>query len=582
MPSINILSEKVANQIAAGEVISRPASCVKEMLENSIDAGAGNIHIKILNAGKKLIEIKDDGTGMDEEDAKKAFLRHATSKIRSIEDLDYIETLGFRGEALASIGSVARVELITKTAEDETGTYLLIEGSKAVKEEKKASNTGTIIRVKDLFFNTPARRKFLKSKYTEETHIIDTVTKEGLAKQGVGITLVMDDKEVIVFPKSSTLKERIKIIQGKEVYDNLVEIGNFTDNIKVHGFIGKPAAAKNSRSAQFLFVNGRAVSSRRLNYAVYEGYSTLLMKGMYPAAFIFIDINPSMVDVNIHPTKSEVKFRNESAVYNTVKTAVFEALSKENLTRSPAAAVPAQGGGYERSEEVRQAVKNFFTGDTAELFDGKKAEVRGENERVSVSSVSRKYLSISALGQIKKTYIVGEDGEGMIIIDQHAAHEKILYEKIMKDIEGAKMKMQDMLIPEVIELSPADKKIVENNTELMQELGFAVEVFGENEYKVSSHPVLIRDKAVGPFIREIIEGIREKGKAQKGELIKDLAATMACRAAIKAGDELNNREIEGLLNEYFDIEEPFSCPHGRPPIVKITFDEMEKMFKRKI
>jgi len=322
MSKINILSEKVANQIAAGEVINRPASCVKEMLENSIDAGASNISITLLNAGKKLIEIKDDGAGMDAEDLERAFLRHATSKINSIEDLNYIETMGFRGEALASIASVARVEAISKTKEEETGNYLFIEGGKTVKKEKTSANTGTIIRVKDLFYNTPARLKFLKSDYTEVTHIIDIVTAIGLSQEGVSIRLQVDDKEALFFPKDAGLDERIRIIYGRETFDALLPLNRYTDSVKITGFAAKPSAARNNRSGQYIFVNKRSISSKRLNYAIYDGYGTLLMKGRYPVALVFVDINPSLVDVNVHPAKAEVKFKDEHAVYNAIKTAI--------------------------------------------------------------------------------------------------------------------------------------------------------------------------------------------------------------------------------------------------------------------
>jgi DNA mismatch repair protein MutL len=578
MPRINILSEKIANQIAAGEVINRPASCVKEMIENALDAGAANISITILNAGKKLIEVKDDGSGMDAVDCERAFLRHATSKIRTIEDLNYIETMGFRGEALASIASVARVEALTKTQEEDTGNYILIEGARITKKEKKAANTGTIIRVRDLFYNTPARLKFLRSDYTEITHIIETVTAIGLSAEGVSFKLQVDDKEALFFPKDADLRERIRIIFGRETYDNLLSIDKYSDSVKVHGFIAKPAAARNNRSGQIIFVNRRVIQSKRLNYAIYDGFGTLLMKGKYPVALVFVDVNPSLVDVNVHPAKSEVKFKDEGIVYNMVKAAIEDALGPAELSVRAGPAAGQEG----LRQAVEESIKEYFVNDTPALFPDRKFEVKKQGAPVEIQSQRRGALYIKAIGQIHKTYIVGEDDENLVVIDQHAAHEKVLYEKIMKEIASGRTGVQEMLIPEIMETTPAEKVTVENNMEIFRKMGFVIELFGEREFKISGHPVIIREKAASPFVREMLSLLSGKGSAAQEEVLRDLAAVTACRAALKAGDELNNAEIEGLLNEYFAIDAPYSCPHGRPPIVKIHFNEIERMFKRKL
>lgn len=578
MPKIHVLSEKVANQIAAGEVINRPASCVKEMLENSLDSGAENISITIQNAGKKLIEIKDDGSGMDAEDLELAFLRHATSKIAAIEDLNYIETMGFRGEALASIASVARVEAISKTAGEDAGNCLIIDGGKTVKKEKKAANTGTTIRVRDLFYNTPARLKFLKSDYTEVTHIIDVVTAIGLSLEGVSIRLTVDGKETLFFPKEARQDERLRIIYGNETFDALLPLNRYTDSVKIFGFIAKPSAARNNRTGQYIFVNKRHIASKRLNYAIYDGYGTLLMKGMYPVALIFVDINPSLVDVNVHPAKAEVKFKEDFAVYNAVKTAVEQALLGAELSIRAEGA----GGAAQARQAVEASVNEFFVNEPHALFTPAAFGVKKDSAPFAVKSEKRSSLYIKALGQVHKTYIVGEDETNLVIIDQHAAHEKVLYEKIIKDVQTGKTRIQEMLIPEVLEVTPSEKVLIENNTEIFAKMGFDIAQFGEREFKISAHPVIIREKACAPFIREIISLLSEKGKAGKEEVLRDVAAMTACRAALKAGDELNNAEIEALLTEYFEIDAPYSCPHGRPPIVKIAFEEIERMFKRKL
>jgi DNA mismatch repair protein MutL len=302
------------------------------------------------------------------------------------------------------------------------------------------------------------------------------------------------------------------------------------------------------------------------------------MKGMYPVALVFVDITPDLVDINVHPAKAEVKFKDEHAVYNAVKTAISEAMSQAELSiraESPKSAADAR-------QAVEDSVKEFFVNETAALFDSRKYEVNKRSAPFEIKSKKRSGLYIKALGQIHKTYIVGEDDGNLVVIDQHAAHEKVLYEKIIKDIETGHVKVQEMLIPEVIEVTPSEKVLIENSIEVFDKMGFEVERFGEREYKISAHPVIIREKAAGPFIREMISLLSEKGKAGREEVLKDIAAMTACRAALKAGDELNNVDLEALLREFFEIDAPYSCPHGRPPIVKIPFDDIERMFKRKL
>ncbi len=579
MGLIKILPDNVINQIAAGEVVVRPASCVKELVENSIDAGAQNITINISAAGKKVIEIKDDGCGMDETDCVNAFLRHATSKINTIDDLNYIETMGFRGEALAAIASVARVDIMTKTENESTGTYLFLEAGKIKKKEKVAINKGTVIKVMDLFFNTPARLKFLKTNYTEELHIIETVLGIGLCHTGISFKLIIDNKEILFFPKDADLKERIRLYFGKEIADNLLEINNLSDNIKIYGYTGKPQISRNDRNTQFLFVNKRVITSKRLNYAIYDGYGTHLMKGKYPVSFILIDINPSLIDVNVHPTKAEVKFKDEGKVFNMIKEAITNSLSYSDLSITNQVEKV-----YDVKKNVEESIKNYFANEQRNfpetLFKTKSFEIK-KQERVEIESKTKEYLFIRVIGQMNKTYIIGEDDENMVIIDQHAAHEKVLYEKIMKEVESGRVRLQELLIPEIIETNQQEKKILENNSEIFKKMGFEIETFGERQFKITTHPVIIRTKAVSFFVREAISLLIEKETVEKEDVLKRLISTLACRAALKAGDELTNQEIEGLLKEYFEIQTPYSCPHGRPAIVKISFYEVEKMFKRK-
>ncbi len=579
MALIKVLPDNIANQIAAGEVIVRPASCVKELVENSIDAGARNITVRVEDAGKKLIEVKDDGCGMAEEDAKTAFLRHATSKIREAKDLFNVTTMGFRGEALAAISSVARVEIITKREEDEMATRLLLEKSSVIKEEKTASNTGTLIRVKDLFYNTPARLKFMKSNHTEESHITDAVISAALSGIEIGFTLFVSGNPVIEIKNGLTLKERITEIYGRETSSALVEISAFTDSVKVHGYCVKPNLARNVRGHQHLFVNNRPVTSRALNYAVVEGYGTLLMKGMYPVTFIYIQLNPASVDVNVHPAKAEVKFKDERFIYNLIKKAVSEAFGAAELSVN-AVGIKNEAEGYK--ESIKNAVSTYMNNEQEALFTPDTSAVRHTQTAAPVMSQKRNFLWMRVLGQINKTYIVGEDSGALVLIDQHAAHEKSLYEKMLKQATEKNMRVQEMLIPEIIEIPANEVPLFEENIPLLENLGFTADLFGPRQIRITSAPVLLRGRAAAPLVREILGLISEKGGANKEEALKAIISMMACRAAVKAGDELSEQEIDGLLNDYFESDAPYSCPHGRPAIIKISFEELEKMFKRKL
>jgi DNA mismatch repair protein MutL len=584
MGKIELLSDNVINQIAAGEVIARPASCVKELLENSVDSGAKNIEISVEKAGKKLIQVKDDGCGMDAADLKKAFLRHATSKIRSLNDLNYIETMGFRGEALASIASVARVEAVSRNDGSETGNFISLEAGRITDETIKASNHGTVISVKELFFNTPARLKFLKSDSTEESNIMETVISAGFAHDDISFRLLCGGRETFFFHTGASLKERIRIIYGADVAASLVEISSFTDNVKITGFVSKPSVTRSTRSGQHLFVNLRNVQSRSLPYAVYEGFGTLLMKGRYPYSFVFVDINPSLVDVNVHPAKSEVKFRDERFVFNCIKSAVENGLKMTELTPA-ASAGDASGEGYKNFGVLLPAAGaegDFVSESTGELFSSPNIGVKEGDRVFEVKSSTRNYLWLNVLGQLHETYIVGEDDNNLVLIDQHAAHEKMLFESIMDSVEKDKVAVQEMLIPEVIDVTPQDKKRLIESHAIFARLGFILEEFGESSFKIEAHPVIIGDKQPSKFVREMLEQLAEKGTAGPMDALKGLCATMACRAAVKAGDKLNDAQIRSLIEGYVELKDPHSCPHGRPPVIKMAFEEIEKLFKRKL
>ncbi len=586
MGKIELLPDNVINQIAAGEVIARPASCVKELLENAVDSGAKNIEITIESGGRKMIRVKDDGCGMDADDLKKAFLRHATSKIRSLNDLSYIETMGFRGEALASIASVSRVEATSRGPGADAGSFISIEAGRTIKESIRTSNKGSVITVRDLFYNTPARLKFLKSDSTEEANIIDTVIAAGFARENISFRLICDGKEAVFFAGGSALKERVRTVMGAEVSNSLLEVSSFTDNVKVTGYISGPSVTKSTRASQYLFVNFRNVQSRQLSYAVYEGFGTLLMKGRYPYSFIFVDINPLLLDVNVHPAKAEVKFRDERFVFNCVKSAVENGLKMSELTpfASAADAAPGEYASREAYNAAKEAGAGFVSEDTGRLFSSPSVEMQKGRPEMEIRSPSRDYLWLNVLGQLHETYIVGEDDHNLVLIDQHAAHEKMLFESIMESVENGSVVMQEMLIPEAVDVTPADKKLVADSLSIFARLGFILEEFGENSFKISAHPVIIGGKPPARFVKEMIEQLKEKngGDAGGAGVLKGLCATMACRAAVKAGDRLNDAQIRELVEKYVDLKDPHSCPHGRPPVIKMPFEEIEKLFKRKL
>jgi len=586
MNQIKILSEELINKIAAGEVVERPSSVVKELVENSLDAEATQIEIEIKEGGKKLIRVVDNGQGMDSADAKLAFSRHATSKISSAEDLFNISSLGFRGEALPSIASVSKVEMITKTKDSANGTKLKIETGEIKEAKDTPANVGTIVTVSDLFYNTPARRKFLKSEVTENRHIIDLVTNFSLAYPSVSFKLKIDNREVLNLNATATLSQRVREVVGKETFAKMLEIKKEPNEIQIGGFLGKPEVVKASRGEIRFFVNGRIISNRSLLHAVQLGYGELLPKGKYPLIYLFLEVTPHLVDVNVHPQKLEVRFANEKQAHDLVYLAIKKTLSSTMVmpvyeTAGEKILLPTMGA--ERPNLVRESLGNYITKSSSvetqqksilkEIFDTK-----FQPEIVPVEK-TEDYFGITNFWQLANTYILAAVKESLIVMDQHTAHERILYEEATKNLTSKKPIIQQLLFPQALELTPLEFSFFDENLAVWEELGFEVKPLGGKTVMVSGVPSGIRNKNSGNFFKEILTDLSANYKPGN-DRIKAITSTFACKAAVKAGDKLTTEEMNSLFDRLFATENPYICPHGRPTLIRIPLEEINHKFGR--
>lgn len=568
MPRINVLPLNLRNKIAAGEVVERSASVVKELMENSIDAGASRIEVDILKAGKGLIKVSDNGIGMDREDALLAFERYATSKIKDEHDLFNIKTMGFRGEALSSIASVSRIRLIT-SHQDETGTCIEIVGGD-VKEIKDCPAIGTTIEIKDLFFNTPARRKFLKSDSTENYHIIDTVTREAISHYQIGFVLRMDSDDVLNLPSALSYKERLVQIFGKDFVNELMETKAEDGQISIKAFLGKTTNLRNNRNSQFLFINNRPVKDQSITYAVYKAYEELIPKDRHPVFFLFIGIDPKKVDFNVHPTKREVRFEDKSSVFNFVHQAAKEALKDGVLE-------------YWSNEKATEKTSQYSNIPTLQLYSS-----------VIVSEPVSPYDIISHIDSIPFLYLgdtfVAVPGKGGItIIDYHAAHERINYERLLK---GNDIQSYRLLFPQQIKLQGSEYKVILDNLQVLNELGLELEDFGHATLIIRSLPEILRDADLNALMSDIAaslinesQGLRVKGQGNDmlepiDSVRKVLAAKLACHKSIRGKEVPDGIRIAQLLRDLDETENPHTCPHGRPTRIFISMDELRKMFKK--
>ena len=618
---IKILPQFIANRIAAGEVVGRPESVVKELIENSIDAKAENIEVIVKDAGKSLLQVIDDGTGMSEEDAMLCFQRHSTSKISEPEDLENITTLGFRGEALASISAVAQVELKTKTEEAELGVSVKNHGSEIIESIPSAftgpgnqGSKGTSAAVRNLFYNTPARRNFLKTNQTEFKHIYETFIRLAIANPSVSFKLINEDEEVFDLKKSD-LQNRLIEIFGVQYAENLLEARQETEIISLRGFISKPSFIKKSKQDQFLYLNNRYVISKSLSYAVHMAYDDLIEKGDYPNFFLFLDIDPHRFDVNVHPSKLEVKFDDEKAVFGFIRKGVWNTLEqndlivkvnlKDNLTTPSGVPVKEPkiipSYNFTKDSKVEQRFKFTKTPETGakihEMFSkgisdtnekekedkiaGSESSAESYTSPGSFNHVEKDDLSgKNSIWQFQKKYIMYQLENTLMIIDQHAAHERILYEQAVDRLNSNANLSQQLLIPLYIELNAVDYEVVKSIEKELKALGFDIELQSKRKIKLKGIPSDVKPGQEDRIIQELIDEYKENDVKLNLDKRDNLAKSYACKHAVKAGDSLNSNEMLNLIDKLFFTQMPYVCPHGRPTMIKITMDELDKKFAR--
>jgi len=571
MPIIHILDEATVNKIAAGEVIERPASVVKELIENSIDSGATDIRIEVEKGGKKLIRVTDNGCGMDREDASLSFVKHSTSKIHRLEDIENVMTMGFRGEALSSICAVSKLELITKTKEGLAGTKVVVHGGKLIGISDAGAPDGTSITVEELFFNTPARKKYLKSDSTELAHIVDVVTKNALGHNDVSFTLLHNGKELVRSP-ASPLQETILHIYGQEVARAMLPV-NFSSRFStVTGAVSKPAITRGSMDAQSFYINSRNVTSRALGFALRRGYGTLIPQGRFPVVVLKISVDTGEVDVNVHPTKNQVRLSHEWEISEAVTMAVSSALSDKDLVPPVKTTQSLLYEKAERSTVIREEDARFRANvkDTerrlrrTEIGTGEKAN--GETPQIKV------------LGQVDALYVIAETKDGLMIIDQHAAHERILFEQVR---DSKRADSQELIVPINLELDPKEMVLIKECIPYLEEFGFRISEFGPDAFAVTAVPLVLGKLEDPGLVHDIITDILSEGKIKdETGIFERVTKSIACRGAIKAGADCSSEQMERLIEQLFQTENPYTCPHGRPTMVSFNREELDKLFKR--
>jgi len=569
MGLIRILSEKVASQIAAGEVVERPASVVRELMDNSIDAGATRILIKIENGGRNLIRVADNGAGMDRDDLLLCAERHATSKINELSDLFSVRTLGFRGEAVPSIAAISRMVITSRTPDQLAGFRLKLQGGKIKEIEETGAPVGTTVEVKDLFFNTPARKKFLRSAPTETDHIVDTLSRIALPFTALSFRLDDRDKTLLSLPSVDSDVSRLSALFGHEVAGSMIKMEREIQGLRLSGYLSPPEWDRARGDHLFVYVNRRSVRERLLTHAVIEGYGSRLMKGRYPYAVIFIEIDPALVDVNVHPTKQEVRFHQNRLVHEAVKTVVEETLRQKAaaLFQVPAPASDSMG---EKFGRIGEPIGGYT------VYPADTTIAREPEPQVPLMI---KEIPV-VLGQLKETYILCETKEGLLLVDQHAAHERRVFEKLKKSYDSATLECQPFLIPPTVEFSPSESRTILKKMGELSQLGITLEHFGGGTFVVRSVPNILVDVQWESFLREVLPLLEEQGTVKGDQMVERLLALMACHGAIRAGQRLSKEEMISLVEQLDEVEVPTNCPHGRPVFKRVSFYEIEKMFRR--
>lgn len=616
MPNIAILNQETIDKIAAGEVVERPCSVVKELVENAIDAGSTAITVEIKEGGISFIRITDNGCGIERDQVAVAFYRHSTSKIRSAEDLLTVKSLGFRGEALSSISAVARIELITKTYDELTGTRYVIEGSKELSNEEIGAPDGTTFIVKDLFYNVPARRKFLKTAQTEGSYISDMVEKLALSHPDISFKFINNNQTKLHTSGNGNRKDIIYHIFGREISSSLLEVKHECEYFKVEGFIGKPVITRGNRNYENYFINGRYVKSNILSRAIEEAYKNFLMQHQYPFTVLYFTFF-SELDVNVHPTKMELRFDNNNEIYVELCDTIYAILShKEMIPEVPVDSTPApkkivheykepipEPFEKRRINEVRAAesrsvygqsvtstVKNYSATEPAakapetstayepaQVVTGTQ-QTLGDYDKVFLTESSKKQFSI--IGQLFKTYWLIEFEDKLYIIDQHAAHEKVLYEKTMARLANKDFTSQRISPPIVMTLDARECEMLEKYRPQIEQFGYEVEHFGGKEYMISAIPDNLFNIDMKDLFIEMLDDFSNATGRQTPDIITEKVASMSCKAAVKGNDKLTLPEINKLIDELLSLDNPYNCPHGRPTIISMSKYEIEKKFKR--
>jgi DNA mismatch repair protein MutL len=574
---IRILSENLIAKIAAGEVVERPASVAKELIENSIDSGATSILCDIKAGGMESIRVADNGCGMSREDALLASERYATSKVQREEDLYTIQTLGFRGEALPSIASVSKMTLITQDGISQVGTEVYREGGIRMRVCDAGSPMGTSVEVRNLFYNTPARRRFLKSVGTEFFHIHKVVDQMALSKPTIQFRLVHDGRDILNVPKTNDPSIRVEAILGRDTYEALAPVEFRDETISLSGYIGEPTLTLSTAKSIFTYVNGRFVRDRTVSRSIFDAYRTLIPRDRYPIAILFIDLSPHRIDVNVHPTKREIRFRDQEKVYRSIHRALHSRLK----------AVPGDAR-ISRAIETYWQEKGIHGGirETRGEYGPREGEAVGRSPLFPVFSREAEpggfYSSLFPLGQIGGTYIVCQGPQGLVLIDQHAAHERILFERLKHQLGNAAVVRQVLLFPHMMELSPAEEHILGVCKDELEKLGMEIEAFGGTTFVVKSVPQVVASEDVESLIKDILGELASKGRAPQGQAMTERVFTvMACHGAIRGNQTLRNEEIQNVLNDLENIDFASTCPHGRPIFSEIDYLHLDKLFKRR-
>lgn len=606
---IQLLPDAVANQIAAGEVIQRPASAVKELLENAIDAKADNISLVIKDAGKALIQVNDNGIGMSDTDARLSFERHATSKIKSSEDLFKINTKGFRGEALASIAAIAHVELKTKKEDNELGTKIIVEASEVKEQEPCSTAKGTSFSMKNLFYNVPARRNFLKSNAVEIKHIIDEFQRVALVHAEISFSMYNNGNEVFNLNKGS-FRQRIVAMFGDKYNQKLVPVSENTDLVAIEGFVSKPEFAKKTRGEQFFFVNNRFIKNAYLNHAVQNAFDQLLSKDQFPSYFLKLTIDPAKIDINIHPTKTEIKFEDERSIYAIIRTAIKQALGKNNISptldfeqessfnvplfnkstdsiKAPTIKVNPNYNPFE-TKKVAPAVKKQPTDNWESLYSSFEKDSADIIQRIEPKKEQQQVISsnwdnvdndeVQTLLQLHNKYILTQLKSGFLIIDQQRAHERILFEEFSKNLEEGKGSTQQLLFPETVDFTNADAELMNEIITEIKTLGFELDKVGRNSFVISGIPAELKDQNIKKTLENLLEQFKLNESELKLKRRENLALSMSRSASIKAGKKLASEEMKALVDQLFACEMPYSLPNGKPTVITLNLEDLNQQF----